>query len=169
MKICPNCHHETEDQALCCPVCGTVLDALGHIEMPYRKEQTPPLAAVYEPELETKSVHDHTEEYSKGDIEENKVLCMCVYLLDAVGIIIALLMSPHSPFTRFHITQSLKFTVLEALIMIASALLCWTVLVPILGALAMLLLLIFKLTCFVDVCRGKAIESPVLRAIHFLN
>lgn len=169
MKTCPNCRHEAEDQALYCPVCGTVLDALGHIEMPFRSVLTPPPVTACEPIAEIPSAYDHTAEYSVEDIAENKVLCMSIYLLDAVGIIIALLMAPHSPYTRFHLLQSLKFTVLEALVMIVSALLCWTVLVPILGALAILLLLAFKLTCFVDVCRGKAVESPILRGIRFLN
>ena len=169
MKTCPNCRHEAEDQALRCPVCGTVLDALGHIEMPYRSAQSPLPVTAFEPAAEIPPAYDHTAEFSNEDVAETKVLSMCVYLLDAVGIIIALLMAPHSPFARFHIAQSLKFSVLEALVMIVSALLCWTVFVPILGALAMLLLLAFKLACFVDVSRGKASDSPILRVIRFLN
>ena len=94
---------------------------------------------------------------------------MSVYLLGAVGIIIGLLMSPKSEFTRFHVRQSLKFMILEALILLFSTLLCWTFIVPILGMIALLVLLIAKILCFVDVCRGKAVESPVLQYIKFLS
>lgn len=169
MKICPNCHNETEDLALSCPVCGTALDAIGHIpaEEPsiYHAQQMP----VMEITPPRTSKHNRTADYSQTDIQENRIVCMCVYLLGVFGVIIALLMAPGSDYTRFHVNQSLKFTVLEALLAVISVLLFWTVLIPVLCALAMLVLMVAKLLCFVDVVKNQAVLSPVLHLIRFLN
>lgn len=169
MKNCPNCRNQVNDSATFCPVCGTTLDAIGHIEIPqFHKEPAAPLPSAV-PVQEVPKAWDHTQNFCKSDIAENKLLCMSVYLLGAVGIIIGLLMSPKSEFTRFHVRQSLKFIILEALILLFSAILCWTFIVPILGMIALLVLLIAKILCFVDVCRGKAVESSVLQYIKFLS
>ena len=169
MKTCPNCHNETEDLALFCPVCGTTLDAFGQV--PNQEARTNPVQQMPVMEIHTPqaSKSDHTSDYSEYDIRENRIVCMCVYLLDVIGIIIALLMAPNSDYVRFHIKQSLKFTIMEALLAIFSALLCWTILVPILGVLAMVVLMIAKFGCFLDVARNKAADSPILKLFRFLN
>lgn len=47
--------------------------------------------------------YDHTAEFSQKDISDNKVIAMLVYLMGAVGIIIALLASSESPYVSFHV------------------------------------------------------------------
>lgn len=166
MKNCPNCHSQTKDEALFCPVCGTMLEVLPQPAPDYFKAEP---VQVNIPVIQVKPSFDHTDEFSSEDIRTNRLICMVVYLLDFVGVIIALLMNTGSGYTRFHIRQSLKFTVLEALIAIAALLLCWTVVVPVLCLIAMVILIIGKLSCFVSVCKGQAKDSGIIRIFKFLN
>ncbi len=169
MKKCPNCHNETDDLSTFCPVCGTMLDAIVQLIPEETNAQFSRQMPVMEIPKASSAKYDCTANYSESDILENRIPCMCVYLLGAVGVIIALLMASDSPYTRFHVIQSLKFTVLEVLTTIISVVLCWTVLVPILGAIALLVLMIAKFACFLDVIRNKATVSPLLHSIRFLN
>ena len=168
MKNCPNCHNQAKDEALFCPVCGTTLDAVPQPDPDYFRPAPQPVPVTM-PVIKVPPKFDHTEDYTAGDIRESKLACMCAYLLDFVGMIIALLMCPTSEFARFHIRQSMKFTVLEVLLTLASALLCWTFIVPILGLIALLVLSVLKLICFADVCKGQAKDAPILRDLKFLN
>ena len=168
MKNCPNCHNQAKDDARFCPVCGTTLDAVPQPDPDYFRPATQPVTVAI-PVMRVPDRHDHTDDYSVEDIQESKIPCMCVYLLDFLGVIIALLMCPTSKYARFHIRQSLRLTILEVLIVLASALLCWTFLVPIAGAIGLLVLFVLRLICFVDVCKGNAKDAPIIRNIKFLN
>lgn len=170
MKNCPNCHHQAKDEALFCPVCGTTLDAIVQPDAGYFKQELPPQPMpAYIPPVPLRPSYDHTKDFVSEDIEHGKLVCMAVYLLDFIGVIIALLMAGSSEYTQFHIRQSLKFTVLEALISLASLLLCWTFIVPIVGLIALVVLICVKFVCFIDVCNGKATDAPIIRSIKFLN
>ena len=169
MKYCPNCHSETDDEVTFCPVCGTMLDTLSQLIPEYRTEHIPSEIPVLEIPDAKASSYDHTSDFRQEDISETRIPCMCVYLLGPIGIIITLLMAPDSPYARFHIIQALKFTILEVLIAVFSAVFCWTVLIPILGAIALLILMFAKFACFLDVIRSKASLSPILHMIRFLN
>lgn len=170
MKNCPNCHHQAKDDALFCPVCGTTLDAIVRPGADYfKQEPLPQPMPAYTPPVPVHSPYDHTKDFISEDIAHSKLVCMAVYLLDFIGIIIALLMAGSSEYTQFHIRQSLKFTVLEALVSLASLLLCWTFIVPIVGLIALVVLIAIKFVCFVDVCNGKATDAPIIRSIKFLN
>lgn len=168
MKNCPNCHNQAKDDALFCPVCGTMLDAVPRSSIDYFNPEPvqPPVPNVPVP---VRPNFDHTSDFLSDDIAKNKLPCMVAYLLDFVGVIIALLMAGSSEYTRFHIRQSLKFTVLEALLSIASILLCWTFVVPIVGIIFLVVLIIVKFICFLDVCKGKAKDAPIIRSLKFLN
>ena len=112
--------------------------------------------------------YDHTSDYEAEDISKNKIFAMLVYLLDAVGIIIALL-SGDSPYVRFHVRQSLKFTVIEMLSAICIAVLCWTIIVPVAGVIFLIILAVIKIICFFQVCGGKACEPAIIRSFKFLE
>lgn len=170
MKSCPNCHNQAKDDALFCPVCGTTLDAIVQPDAEYfKQEPVPQPMTAYVPPVPAPQLHDHTSDFFSDDIRFSKLVCMVVYLLDFIGIIIALLMAGSSEYTQFHIRQSLKFTVLETLISLVSLLLCWTFIVPIVGVIALVVLIAIKFVCFVDVCNGKAKDAPIIRSIRFLN
>ena len=112
---------------------------------------------------------DHTSEFTQEDIHENKVFCLAIYVMGVVGIIIAMIGSRESPYTAFHVRQALKLTVIEAVTGIASAALFWTVIVPIAGGIFLTILFVIRIICFVRICKGLAIEPPIVRGIGFLN
>lgn len=168
MKNCPNCHNQAKDDALFCPVCGTMLDAVPQPSTDYFKPD-PIHLSVPVPVVPARSIYDHTEDFEADDIQNNRLSCMIAYLLDFAGVIVALLMSGSSEYTQFHIRQSLKFTVLEALLFIASVLFCWTFVIPIIGIILLVILMIIKFVCFLDVCKGKAKDAPIIRSLKFLN
>lgn len=158
MKICHCCTAQLEDDALYCRNCGAV--------QPGMDKPVPQPVSIPMPE---KDELDHTAEFDAADIAENKLYAMIVYLLDFVGIVIALLGAKESPYAMFHLRQSLKFTIVEILLVIAAALLCWTFLVPIAAAVCMVVLTSVKLVCFLQVCKGMAKDAPIIHKIGFLN
>lgn len=149
MKICPNCNTQIDDNASFCPNCGTN----------FATNQQPGAPDPF----------DHTAEFDPKDISENKVIAMLVYLLGSVGIIIALLASQNSAYVRFHIRQSLKFTVCTILASICSVVLCWTIIVPIAYAILVVTFLVLKIICFFQICSGKAKEPAIIRNLTFLK
>ena len=120
----------------------------------------------YQPEY---NPYDHTAGFEPRDISQNKVICMLCYLLGTVGVIMALLASSNSPYTSFHVRQALKFTVVTGLVGILSALLCWTLLVPIAGGIFLVVLYVVKIVCFFQICQGKAVEPVIIRSLGFLR
>lgn len=166
MKTCPNCRCQVNEEASFCPVCGTTLDSVPLLVSTPRTEPAEPAYIPPEPEFDP---YDHSESFSEEDIQETKLACMLVYLLDFVGILIALLMHKNSPYVRFHIHQSMKFTVVEVLLSLVTVLLVWTVIVPVVGAVALVVLMVIKFVSFTQVCAGKAKEPVLIRSIPFLK
>ncbi len=161
MKICPNCNATVEDNAVFCNNCGTQFVA--NPQQPnYQVPPQPNYAPAFDP-------YDHTAEFDAKDVSENKVISMLVYLMGAIGIVIALLASNTSPYAAFHVRQALKFTVVEILSLICTALLFWTVIVPIAYGVLMLTLTIIKFICFFQICSGKAKEPAIIRSLGFLR
>ena len=96
MKYCPKCGAQMEDNAAFCPNCG-------NNAQPTNSPYQAPVYAAPEPDP-----FDHTGEFDAQDISENKVLCMLVYLMGAIGIIYALLAGKDSKYVAFHVRQALK-------------------------------------------------------------
>ena len=166
MKICHCCTAQLEDDAQFCRNCGA----------PQGEENKRPLqpAPVYQSQYQApaqpeKDPFDHTEEFEAADIASGKLWAMCVYLLDIVGIFLVLLGAKENGYAMFHLRQGLKFTVVEMLLGIAAALLAWTFLVPIAAGIAMVVLMVIKIICFFQVCKGKAKEPAIVRSLGFLN
>lgn len=112
---------------------------------------------------------DHTAEFTPQDISEHKVFAMLPYLLGTIGIIIALLAAKDSKYIMFHVREALKLTVCTVLVGIITAVLCWTVIVPIAGAVCAIILLVVKIICFFQVCSGKAKEAAIISSFGFLH
>lgn len=157
MKYCPKCGAQMEDNALFCPNCG-------NNAQPNGSPNQAPVYAAPEPDP-----FDHTEEFDAKDISENKVLCMLVYLMGAIGIIYALLAGKDSKYVAFHVRQALKFEVVTILLAIVMALLCWTIIVPIAGGVCLTIILVLKVICFFQICSGKAKEPAIIRSLGFLK
>ena len=155
MKICPKCNAQIPDEVNFCSYCGNPLQA------PQQQYYTGAMP-MYDP-------YDHTAEFDSKDISDNKVYCMLVYLMGWIGILIALLAAPQSPYTAFHLRQALKFNVMFALAEITAVLLCWTFVLPIVAVIYLVVLWIVQINCFFQVCNGKAKEPAIIRTIEFLK
>ena len=155
MKFCPNCRSQLSDETTFCPMCG--------VQLPVGAPQQPP---VYQPQY---APFDHTAEFDPRDISDNKVYAMLLYLLGIPGIIIARLASSSSKYVSFHLRQSLKFVVAETLLTLASALLCFTFIVPIAASIMIVVLSVIKIICFFQICGGKAKEPAIIRSLSFLK
>jgi len=146
MKTCPKCNKQNEDDVKFCLECGSALDAA---------PATPD--------------YDHTAEFDPKDISDNKVIAMLTYLMGVVGVIIALLAANTSKYAGFHVRQALKFTVLNSLLGIVALLLSWTVIVPIVAGIIVVVLFVVKIIAFVQICGGKAVEPAIVRKFTFLK
>lgn len=160
MKTCPKCNQPLDDNAAFCTNCGAAITAV---------EVDP---------------YDHTAEFDKKDISDNKVISMLVYLLGPIGIIIALLASATSSYSAYHVRQALKFTVVEILSTIAGVLLfgfSWMfsfeydlLMFSIISTCIVyggfiLFLTVLKFICFFQICAGKAKEPILIRNLKFLK
>lgn len=164
MKTCPNCNMQLDDNAMFCTNCGMSFVQNNQFQQNGSYQNVPPqgYAPVYDP-------YDHTREFDSKDISENKVISMLVYLMGAIGIVIALLASNTSKYVAFHVRQALKFTVVEILALLCTVLLCWTVIVPFAYGVLMLVFTILKFICFFQICSGKAKEPAIIRSLSFLK
>ena len=192
MKICPNCQQQMDDNLAFCMNCGTQLPAGQPVPAPQPVPTPPPVAPVTPPPTTQFNnqvppqngpygnvqpgqpapvfdPYDHTAEFAAKDISDNKVISMLVYLMGAIGIVIALLAANTSPYAAFHVRQALKFTVVNILLSIVTVVLCWTFIVPIAAGIAALVLLVIKIICFFQICKGKAVEPYIIRSLTFLK
>lgn len=175
MKTCPNCNTQLDDNAAFCTACGTQFsNAQPQGAVPPQQNNVPPqqnnvppqgayaAAPAYDP-------YDHTAEFDPKDISDNKVFAMLGYLLGTIGIIISLLASHSSKYTMFHVRQALKFTVVNILMLICTAVLFWTIIVPVAYAIMSTVLWVIKIICFFQICSGKAKEPAIIRSLGFLR
>lgn len=119
----------------------------------------PAFAPAYDP-------YDHTAEFDPKDISDNKVFAMLCYLMDFIGIIVALLATHSSKYTMFHVRQALKITVVSILSV-------FVLIIPFLGWIAFPILQgiiwVIKIISFIQICSGKAKEPAIIRSFGFLR
>lgn len=178
MKICPNCHAQLDDSSIFCTSCGTQFGAVPPSAecstAPAERSTTsaerntspaecsppqPAFAPAYDP-------YDHTAEFDPKDISDNKVFAMLCYLMDFIGIIVALLATHSSKYTMFHVRQALKITVVSILSV-------FVLIIPFLGWIAFPILQgiiwVIKIISFFQICSGKAKEPAIIRSFGFLR
>ena len=150
MKFCTKCGTQCDDAANCCHSCGT------------RFANAAPAAAAV-PYVDPS---DHTAEFDKKDISDNKVVAMLCYLLSVFGLIIACLLSGESKYVQFHVRTCLKITVVEALLALCA-------IVPILGWLVFVvgtvICLVLRIIAFFQICGGKAKDPAIISSLGFLK
>ena len=180
MKTCPICNAQVPDDATFCTICGAALAAPE--AAPATDKVPAPEAAPAAPEATVYAApagaytpapvvdpFDHTAEFDAQDISDNKCYAMLVYLMSVVGIIIALLASKESPYLKFHIRQAIKFEVVTILLAIITSVLCWTFIVPIAGGVCLTIIMVLKIICFFQICKGQAKEPAIIRNLKFLK
>ena len=195
MKNCPNCNNMVNDADAFCTACGyrfpeTVQEPVVGVDDPTILDPAPapgfnpdpnpnpnpnpnppypPYSMPVAPAIPAVDPHDHTAEFNPKDISDNKVFAMLGYLTGIFGVIIALLACNDSPYTRFHATQALKLTICNTLISIVTAILCWTLIVPLAGSICIIILFVIRIICFFSVCSGKAKEPAIICNLGFLK
>mgnify|MGYP004732963221 CR=1 FL=1 len=150
MAYCKNCGAHIPDDAGFCGECGTPVS--GGAGMPRYTD-----------------IYDHTAEFDSEDISSNKVVAMAAYILGMVGIVIALLAAPNSKYAAFHSRQALKLSITNTLLAFVMVLLSWTIIVPIAGAVCIVILGVVRIICFFQVCSGKAKELPLIGTFRILK
>ena len=181
MKYCTNCGEGVEDNIQICPKCGKPIapavsaDAAQNQapqmqQAPQGFNQSYPQGqpGVYQQPMYAYDPTDHTMEMDPQDISDNKILAIACYILSWPGMIVALLAARDSKFVGFHLRQMLKLNVLEVLIALITLVLCWTIIVPIAGGICEVVLLVVQIIGFVNTCKGKAKELPIVNAFKFL-
>ena len=84
-------------------------------------------------------------------------------------IIIALLAAPQSKYAAFHSRQALKLDIVSTLLLLVSAVLAFTFIVPIAGAVCIAILFVVRIICFFQVCSGKAKDAAIIGKLPFLK
>ncbi len=153
MTFCTNCGNEIPDGANVCSACGAPVGSAAGFSR----------AAPY-----TDST-DHTAEFDPQDISDNKVIAMLIYLLPVAGVLIALLSQGQSEYVAFHLRQGLKLMVVNSLIGIITAVLFWTILIPILAGICLCITTVLRFIAFFQICRGRAKELPIISSLGFLK
>lgn len=192
MAFCPKCGAQIADGSPFCPACGIALNAAapqpnpnpapqpnpapnpqqGPVPTPPPMPQQgmpvpPPMPPQPYPPMPSPS--DHTAEFDPEDISQNKVTSMAPYVLGILGLILAFLAAPQSPYAAFHCRQALKIEIVSTLLLIVSGVLVWTFIVPILGMICVAILFVVRIICFFQVCAGKAKEAPIVGSLPFLK
>lgn len=175
MTNCPKCGTLLNDGVNVCPNCGTVIAPFAAPQpnmdpnQQYQAPQQPQQPYQYQYAQPIPDPKDHTSEFEANDISDNKVISMCAYLLGLVGIFIALLAAPQSPYAAFHVRQSLKMTIVETLLMICAAVLAFTIIVPIAAVICLGIVFVLRVIMFFNVAGGKAKECPIISGLGFLK
>ena len=143
MKICPKCHAEVADNAKFCNVCG------------YSFEGAP-----------ATENFDHTSEFDKTEVSENKAFVLAAYIFGILGILLAVLVARDSAYVKFHVKQVINFY-------IAMFFCGFIMIVPIIGwiaaPIAMIVLAVVYLISVVKALMGKSEEMYIVRSIPFLR
>ncbi len=148
MAFCSNCGKEIPDGANVCPSCGASVG-------------TAPVAVV--------DPWDHTSEFDAKDISDNKIYALSAYVFSILGVILCHVLAKESPYAQFHAREALKIDLVSIVVYLISAFFCWTCIVPVVGAVLILILLVVNIIAFVQVCKGQAKEPWLIRSIGALH
>ena len=94
---------------------------------------------------------------------------MLPYLMSLLGVLVALIGAKDSAYVQFHVKQALRIHVLSILLAVVIALLFWTIIVAIAGAVCLIILEVLAIIGFFQVCGNKAKELAIIRGMTFLK
>lgn len=170
MKNCPKCGTQVSDSSMFCTTCGNSFQNANPQPNNNTDQQVLNNAPYVQP-VPAVDPYDHTAEFDEKDVHDNKIFALCTYAFSVVGVIIALLAnkSNKSAYLSFHIKQSLTITLVETIITLLTGILSWTCIVPVVGAIAVVALLVITVICFCKTCANKSVEAPLICKIKFLK
>ena len=135
MKYCPHCGAEIADDVRFCPTCG--------------KETVAPVVNA-EPVFDAQ------------DIADNRMMAMLGYL--SMGIL-PMLGCRNSAYAMHHVNQALWIYIGAMLCSLASGILAFTVIIPILGGIALIVLLVFEIMGIVRALKGSGKYLPFIEKL----
>lgn len=177
MKICPNCGKELEDDVKFCEKCGCAIESYnqnqGADTNSFQDGNVPQMQPGFNPNGQSFNQFapqytafdpkDHTSDYDKRDIADNKIFAALAYT-GFMGLIIALLVN-NSPFARFHARNA-------AMLAVADIIAAFLFFIPFIGWIAgpiiLFVLFVVRIVAFVRVLKGKAMELPIVSDVGFL-
>lgn len=155
MLTCKQCGTQVEDGVKYCTSCGAPIEAPAQ----QTNDAAPDLSAKLS---ELNNTADTTAEYSREDIEKNKVMAVLAYII----FLIPLLAAKDSPFAKFHTNQGLVLFLgaIASSIIAVIPIIGWIV-APILG----LVVTILAIIGIINALGGKAKELPIIGKFKILK
>ena len=127
MAKCPNCGAPMEDNAKFCPSCGAPVNEAPKTENQGEQNKNENFFT------QLNDTPDTTADYTKEDIDKNKVMGVLAYL--GLLVLVPLLAAKDSKFARFHSNQGLVLLIAEGICSVLSAILSlipfWLIRLPI--------------------------------------
>ncbi len=115
------------------------------------------------------NAYDHTADFTSKDVSDNKLFAALMYITSLFGVLLALVADKDSQYLKFHVRQVLKLHLTISIISALTAALAWTVIVPIAGVIALIVLFIVNIVSFINVLKNKSIEPAFVRDLKFLQ
>lgn len=188
MTYCGKCGSELKEGLKFCTSCGTAISVNG--EQPKVSEQTntstqsnttgvPPTSnqnSDFSSKMkDLNNTPDCTEEFTKEDIEQNKILGILAYL--GILVLIPILAGKGSKYARFHANQGLVLLIAEIAYSIAYGILSsilfmisfsLSIIVSLLG-LVSFVFLVLAIIGIINVVNSKAKELPIIGKFKILK
>lgn len=163
MAKCPNCGAPMEDNAKFCPSCGAPVNEASKTENQGEQNKNENFFT------QLNDTPDTTADYTKEDIDKNKVMGVLAYL--GLLVLVPLLAAKDSKFARFHSNQGLVLLIAEGICSVLSAILSlipfWLIRLPI--YLVQIALFVLAIIGIVNAAGGKAKELPLIGKITILK
>ncbi len=163
MAKCPNCGAPMEDNAKFCPSCGAPVNETPKTENQGEQNKNENFFT------QLNDTPDTTADYTKEDIDKNKVMGVLAYL--GLLVLVPLLAAKDSKFARFHSNQGLVLLIAEGICSVLSAILSlipfWLIRLPI--YLVQIALFVLAIIGIVNAAGGKAKELPLIGKITILK
>ena len=168
MAFCAKCGTQVPDGTTFCPSCGGAIAGAGVDPVQAAPQQQYQYQQPYQA-MPVVDAWDHTAEFDPQDVSENKVFALLGYLFSLGGVLFVYLGAKESKYAMFHAKNAVAITVVYGILILAMSLLSWTCIVPIAGAVCLLLVTIADIICIFDVFGGKAKEPWLVRGLKFLK
>lgn len=117
---------------------------------------------------ELNNTPDTTSEYTKEDVEGNKLMGILAYL--GILVLIPIFAAKESKFARFHANQGLVLLIVDIILAIVSSILGNIPLIGwLLGLVIDIIIIALVVIGIINVCNGKAKELPLIGKFKLLK
>lgn len=172
MAYCGKCGAQYQEGTKFCPSCGAPLS-----QAQAQRPQQSGNQNNYEERLrQLNNTADRTSQYSKADIEQNKIMAILAYL--SYLVLIPLFAAKESKFARFHVNQGLVLVITETLWWVVTGVLTnifyaisfgLGTLVSAIAGLANIVFFILLIIGIANAANGLAKELPVIGKFRILK